>query len=134
MFWSGQKTNHTLTRSLTCTAIRLCAWRNTSTLCAPHHTRVGPTRGSLYTCPLNNPNHMSRNPEVVILNARLYKGDLASPSRYDSLFTTLSTFFLSYITELSIGVLTCMHALFVLTCMLFWQTGASSEYYKRRSN
>jgi len=37
------------------------------------------------------PNRMPHNPETVMTNARLYKGELASPSRCTSLFTTLLT-------------------------------------------
>jgi hypothetical protein len=37
------------------------------------------------------PNHTPHNPEMVMINSRLYKGELASPLRYDSFFTTLST-------------------------------------------
>jgi hypothetical protein len=41
------------------------------------------------------PNHMLYKLETVIANARLHKGELASPSRYTSLYTTLLTHYLS---------------------------------------
>jgi len=37
------------------------------------------------------PNHTPHNPETAMTNERLYKGELTSPSRYTSLFTTLLT-------------------------------------------
>jgi hypothetical protein len=36
-------------------------------------------------------NHTPHNPETTMANTRLSKGELASPSRYTSLFTTLLT-------------------------------------------
>lgn len=91
VFWTGEKTNRTLTRDITYTALRLCVWGNTSTWVHRVIQEGAPARGSPYTCPLTIPNHTPHNPETVKLNARLYKGELASSSRYDSLFTTLST-------------------------------------------
>jgi len=42
-------------------------------------------------CPLTTPYSHAVKPGGGYFHARLYKGDLASPSRHDSLFTTLST-------------------------------------------
>jgi len=39
----------------------------------------------------NCPNYTPHLTETVMYRARLYKGELASPSRYTSLFTTLLT-------------------------------------------
>jgi len=59
------------------------------------------------------PNHTPHNPETVTTNARLYKAELASPSRYILTFHNTSfTLFLSSITDLSVRVLTCLYAPF----------------------
>ena len=60
------------------------------------------------------PNQTPHNPEMVMPRARLYKGELASPSRYTTLFTTLLRLFsLSSNTDLIVRVLTCLQAPFV---------------------
>jgi hypothetical protein len=40
-------------------------------------------------CPLTIPNHTPHNPKTIMPKTLLYKGELASPSKDDSLFTTL---------------------------------------------
>jgi len=66
-----------------------------ASLPTPCHTGARLLAGvTLHVIP-NYPNHMPRLTETVMLKARLYKGELASPSRYTSLFTTLLTLSLS---------------------------------------
>jgi len=92
LFLIGQNTTPTPPRGLNLHHHHtLHAWRNTPTLM--HHIpyKHAPARGSPYMHHLIVPNHMPQNPKVVIPNVCLYKDDIASPSRCDSLFTTLPT-------------------------------------------
>jgi len=90
----------------------LCMREHTS-LNAPYRTEARHrTRITLHVSS-SVPNRTTHNMETVLTNVRLYKGELASLSRYTSLFITLSTHSLSSITDLSVGVLTCLQASFV---------------------
>jgi len=63
---------------------------------APCHTGARLLAGITLHVSFPAPNHTSHNPEMVMGNARLYKGELAAPSRYTSLFTTLLTHTLQF--------------------------------------
>jgi len=60
---------------------------------APCHTRASLPAGITLHVSTPVPNHTPHNPETVMPRARLYKGELASPSRYTTLFTTLLRLF-----------------------------------------
>ena len=62
----------------------------------PHTQRSTPTRlrrATLEHVSTPIPNHTSHNTETIMLRARQYKGELASPSRYTTLFITLLRLF-----------------------------------------
>jgi hypothetical protein len=60
------------------------------------------------------PNNTPHNSKTVMPRERLYKGDFASPSKLHITFHNTSyTLSFSSITELSVGVLTCLQAPFV---------------------
>jgi hypothetical protein len=69
--------------------------REYADLPAPCHTGAHLLVGITLHVSLPAPNHTPHNPETVMPRACLYKGELASPSRYTSLFTTLLTLSLS---------------------------------------
>jgi len=63
--------------------------------------------------PLTVPNHTLQNPEAVISNTRLYKGNIASPQGMIHFSQHFLHTFLGSITDLSVGVLTCLQAPFL---------------------
>jgi len=118
-----QKTNHKSTHGLNLHCLKAPRLKEHANFNAPHHIQDSPARGSSYTCHLTVLNHTPQNPEEVIVNAHLYKGNIASPSRYDSLFTTFSTH--SFSVPLLTWALECWRAYRLLS---FHYEDSSSPY------
>lgn len=72
---------------------------------APCHTGVRPRARITLHVSYSVPNHTPHKPKTVMTSAHLYKSELASPSSFTSLFTTLLTHPFS-VNDVSVGVLT----------------------------
>jgi len=90
MFWTSHKVNHTSTCGLKYTTLRLRTQRSAPSNVHRATQERTLARGSPYMCP--SPLLMIRRiTQRRLWPTRLCKGELASPSRYTSLFTTLLT-------------------------------------------
>lgn len=110
MFWTGHKANPVMTRGLSVHRPKSHCLRKT--IVHLPHSDTPPSIRNCMCVPQRLPDEVPHYTETVVSHARLYKGDFASPSRYDLLsHASLHTPLISY-TDMIVGVLTCLHAPF----------------------